>query len=51
MANIINNIYENPKNFETLKKNAREFIMNNFTWTSYEKKLLNVIENVFSYKG
>jgi len=51
MANVINNIYKNPKNFETLKKNAREFIMNNFTWTSYEKKLLNVIENVLSYKG
>jgi len=50
MANIINNIYENPKHFETLKKNAREFIMNNFTWTSYEKKLLNVIENVLSHR-
>jgi glycosyltransferase involved in cell wall biosynthesis len=50
MANLINKIYDNPKNFETLKRNAREFIMNNFTWTSYEKKLLNVIENVLSHR-
>jgi len=50
MVNLINKIYDNPKHFETLKKNAKEFIMNNFTWTSYEKKLLNVIENVLSYK-
>jgi glycosyltransferase involved in cell wall biosynthesis len=46
MANIINNIYENPKNFETLKKNAREYIMNNFTWSIYEKKLMEIIENI-----
>jgi glycosyltransferase involved in cell wall biosynthesis len=46
MANVINNIYENPKNFETLKKNAREFIMNNFTWNIYEKKLMEIIENI-----
>ncbi len=46
MANVINNIYENPKNFETLKKNAREFIMNNFTWSIYEKKLMEIIENI-----
>jgi glycosyltransferase involved in cell wall biosynthesis len=46
MANVIKNIYENPKNFETLKKNAREFIMNNFTWNIYEKKLMEIIENI-----
>jgi glycosyltransferase involved in cell wall biosynthesis len=44
MANVINNIYKNPKNFETLKKNAREYIMSNFTWSIYEKKLMEIIE-------
>ena len=50
MANLINKIYENPKNFEYLKINAREFIKNNFTWQIYEKKLLNVIDNVLNKK-
>jgi glycosyltransferase involved in cell wall biosynthesis len=48
MANLINKIYENPKNFEFLKVNARDFIKNNFTWQIYEKKLLNVIDNVLN---
>ena len=46
IANYINKIYKNPKNFENLKKNAREYIMNNFTWSIYEKKLLDVINSV-----
>jgi glycosyltransferase involved in cell wall biosynthesis len=50
MANLINKIYENPKNFEYLKINAREFIKNNFTWQIYEKKLLNIIDNVLNKK-
>jgi glycosyltransferase involved in cell wall biosynthesis len=48
MANVINNIYKNPKNFEYLKIGAREFIKNNFTWGIYEKKLLNVIDNLLN---
>jgi glycosyltransferase involved in cell wall biosynthesis len=46
MANLINKIYEKPKDFEYLKQNARDFIKNNFTWQIYEKKLLDVIDNV-----
>jgi glycosyltransferase involved in cell wall biosynthesis len=46
MANYINKIYKNPKNFENLKIGAREFIKNNFTWGIYEKKLLDVINSV-----
>ena len=46
IANYINKIYKNPKNFENLKKNAREYIMNNFTWSIYEKKLIEIIENI-----
>jgi len=51
MANLINKIYETPKNFEYLKVNARDFIKNNFTWQIYEKKLLNVIDNVLNKKS
>jgi len=47
MANLINTIYEKPKNFEYLKQNARDFIKNNFTWSIYEKKLMEIIENIF----
>jgi glycosyltransferase involved in cell wall biosynthesis len=46
IANYINKIYKNPKNFENLKIGAREFIKNNFTWGIYEKKLLDVINSV-----
>jgi glycosyltransferase involved in cell wall biosynthesis len=48
MANLINKIYEKPKDFEYLKQNARDFIKNNFTWQIYEKKLLDVIDNVLN---
>jgi len=44
--NTINSIYENPKNFEYLKENAREYIRNNFTWKIYEEKLIKLIYNI-----
>jgi glycosyltransferase involved in cell wall biosynthesis len=47
MANLINTIYKKPKDFEYLKQNARDFIKNNFTWSIYEKKLMEIIENIF----
>jgi glycosyltransferase involved in cell wall biosynthesis len=50
MANLINKIYDNPQNFEYLKVNARDFIKNNFTWQIYEKKILDVIDNVLNKK-
>ena len=50
MANLINKIYEKPQNFEYFKVNARDFIKNNFTWQIYEKKLLDVIDNVLNKK-
>jgi len=46
IADIINEIYENPKNFQFLKVNAKEFIKNNFTWSIYEKRILEIIESV-----
>jgi hypothetical protein len=45
---LINKIYEKPKDFEYLKQNARDFIKNNFTWQIYERKLLDVIDNVLN---
>jgi glycosyltransferase involved in cell wall biosynthesis len=48
IADLINKIYEKPKDFEYLKQNARDFIKNNFTWQIYEKKLLDVIDNVLN---
>jgi len=46
IADIINKINENPKNFEYLKANAREFIKNNLTWSIYEKRLIEIIDSV-----
>jgi len=46
IADIINKINENPKNFEYLKINAREFIKNKFTWSVYEKRLIEIIDSV-----
>jgi glycosyltransferase involved in cell wall biosynthesis len=46
IAMIINDIYNNPHRYEYIKKSAREYIKNNFTWTIYEKNLLNIIEEV-----
>jgi len=46
IADIINKINENPKNFENLKVNAKDFIKNNFVWSIYEKKLMEVINSV-----
>jgi len=44
IAMIINDIYNNPHKYENIKKSAREYIKNNFTWTIYEQNLLNIIE-------
>jgi glycosyltransferase involved in cell wall biosynthesis len=46
IATIINQIYVDPLQFETLKRNAREFIRRNYTWSVYEKRLLEIINNV-----
>ena len=46
IADIINKINENPNNFEDLKVNAKEFIKNNFTWSIYEKRLIEIIDSV-----
>jgi len=46
MAKTINDIYINPQKYEYLKVKSREFIKNNFTWTIYESKIMEIIEEV-----
>lgn len=52
MAETINDIYNNPEKYNYLKVNSREYIKNNFTWSIYEQKLLQIIEEVLNdYKS
>jgi len=46
MADLINEIYDNPIKFEYLKKNSREFIKYNFSWSIYERRILDIIDGV-----
>ncbi len=46
MADLINNIFSNPDLYVPVKQNARRHIRNNFTWTIYESKILDVIDSV-----
>jgi len=50
MADLINEIYKNPKDFEHIKQNAKNFIKNNFTWEICEKKLVNLINELLDKK-
>jgi glycosyltransferase involved in cell wall biosynthesis len=46
MAKAINDIYKNQQLYNHLIENSRKFIKENFTWSIYERKLLEVIEEV-----
>ena len=48
IASLINRIYRNPKEFDYLKFNCKEFVKNNFTWGIYERKLICIINSVFN---
>lgn len=48
MGSTINDIYKHPEKYEYLRKNSRNFIKNKFTWSIYEKRLLQVIEEVLN---
>jgi glycosyltransferase involved in cell wall biosynthesis len=50
IAMIINDIYKNPYKYDDIKKSARKYIKNNFTWTIYEQKLLNIIDPIINQK-
>jgi len=46
LAKIINDVHDNPCSFLNIKDDSKEFIRNNFTWDLYEKKLLEIIQEV-----
>mgnify|MGYP001098705766 CR=1 FL=1 len=46
--NTIVDIYNNPQKYEQVRRNAREYIKQNFTWEIFEKYYINVIEEVFA---
>jgi glycosyltransferase involved in cell wall biosynthesis len=50
IAAIINDIYNNPHKYDDIKKSAREYIKNNFTWTIYEQNLSNIIDSILNQK-
>jgi hypothetical protein len=43
-ASLINAIYENPTDFDHIKTNARDFILQQFSWKSYGDSLKAIIE-------
>ncbi len=49
-AETINKLYETKNRHENIRKKARDFIKNNFTWEIYEKKLLTTIEKILRGK-
>lgn len=46
--NTIVDIHKNPKKYDHIRKNAREYIKQNFTWDIFEKYYINVIEDVLA---
>ena len=48
IAEEINKIYKNRDNYAFYKKNSREFIRNNFTWSLFEKVYINEIERLLN---
>jgi len=47
---LINDIYKNPRKYEYIKQEAKNFIRKNFTWSIYEKNLLKIIDDIFNRK-
>ncbi len=49
IASLINRIYERPERFNYIKKNARDFVRKNFTWSIYEYEVIKIINEVLGY--
>lgn len=43
-ANLVNDVVNNKETYENIGKNAKKFVYENFTWASYENKLVELIE-------
>lgn len=41
-ASLINQIFENPEKFDSIRINSRDFIKKNYSWDIYEEKLINL---------
>lgn len=50
MADFINRTYRDRERYTQIRHNAREFIKENFTWSIYEKKLLEYINKILGNK-
>lgn len=48
IAHYINDIYRNPKKYEYIKSNSKNYMKENFTWSVYEKRMLELIERVLN---
>ena len=48
MAELINDIYAHPKKFSEIRRNAKKFIGENFTWEIYSKNITALVEEVIS---
>jgi glycosyltransferase involved in cell wall biosynthesis len=48
IADTINDIYLNRNNYDFYKKNSRNFIKNNFTWSIFEKVYIKEIERIIN---
>ena len=48
IANEINSIYREKEKYNLYKKNSKEFIRNNFTWSIYEKVYIDTIEGIIN---
>ena len=46
IALTINDIYKNPDKYVHIKEKSREYIKANFTWSIYERKIIDVIKSV-----
>jgi len=46
IALTINDIYKNPEKYVHIKEKSREYIKANFTWSIYERKIIDVIKSV-----
>ena len=50
-ANIINDIFRNRNKYKYLKINAKNFIIKNYTWKNYEKKLFKSLWLTYNTKN
>jgi glycosyltransferase involved in cell wall biosynthesis len=48
IAKIINDIYINQKKYEQMKIESKNYISTNFTWSIYEKKIIEVLKEVIN---